>query len=374
VFVPGTGWRGVKTIRVYLLNGAQAAFSPIKIINVGAVSDTLWNAVLGLACDHRDEIVASTSSKIYKINSQTGAGIASNVVGSGLVGGSVAVSGNGYIFALALGPPSQVSIFDSNLIFINNLLFPGFARTLSVSEDGKDLYLPILLNHCAFSYHSDSGPGGTYTLQDTLMRGFDCESMTRHPTTGRLWASAGSAINRPNRYPGLSTNYEINTWYSYNSQTYTVEDSLRWLFTAQDSVNENPRAIAFTPSGDTAFAGVFGSSNVYAVRRYVKATTGYALQTFTELPIAVSLHQNYPNPFNPTTTIEFEVPNSSFVILKVFNFIGQEVTTLVNMQLNAGEHSVQWAAAGFPSGAYFYRLSTSTPSGKTLTRKMIVTK
>jgi hypothetical protein len=71
------------------------------------------------------------------------------------------------------------------------------------------------------------------------------------------------------------------------------------------------------------------------------------------------LFQNYPNPFNPTTTIRFLVPQLLHVTLKVFDLLGREVATLVDGELNPGEHAVVFNAKDLPSGVYFYRLITT---------------
>ena len=68
------------------------------------------------------------------------------------------------------------------------------------------------------------------------------------------------------------------------------------------------------------------------------------------------LEQNYPNPFNPVTKISFSLPQAEFVRLTVFNSLGQEVQQLVNKALPAGNHTVTFNAADFPSGIYFYRI------------------
>jgi len=78
---------------------------------------------------------------------------------------------------------------------------------------------------------------------------------------------------------------------------------------------------------------------------------------YDELPQQFLLHQNYPNPFNQTTTITYEIPKPSFVNLSVFNFKGQQVTTLVSEQKNAGSFSFQWNANNIASGVYLYRIS-----------------
>jgi hypothetical protein len=73
-------------------------------------------------------------------------------------------------------------------------------------------------------------------------------------------------------------------------------------------------------------------------------------------PIRYSLKQNYPNPFNPITTIDFYLPQSSEVTVKIFNILGEEVLTLVSDRLNAGRYNYQWDASDMPSGLYLYRL------------------
>jgi len=77
-----------------------------------------------------------------------------------------------------------------------------------------------------------------------------------------------------------------------------------------------------------------------------------------ELPKQFSLGQNYPNPFNPITTIRYELPRASFVTLRVYNLIGQEVATLVNEKKDVGRYDVAFSANKLTSGVYFYRLQS----------------
>lgn len=69
-----------------------------------------------------------------------------------------------------------------------------------------------------------------------------------------------------------------------------------------------------------------------------------------------SLDQNFPNPFNPSTTINFTIPNSEFVTLKVFNILGSEVATLVSENLSAGAYKYSFDAKNLASGVYLYEL------------------
>jgi len=71
---------------------------------------------------------------------------------------------------------------------------------------------------------------------------------------------------------------------------------------------------------------------------------------------AYELSQNYPNPFNPTTTIEYKIPESGLVTIKVYDILGREVQTLVDQQLPAGFYETQFDGSNLASGIYFYRI------------------
>ncbi|MGV8017155.1 MAG: T9SS type A sorting domain-containing protein [Ignavibacteria bacterium] len=70
-----------------------------------------------------------------------------------------------------------------------------------------------------------------------------------------------------------------------------------------------------------------------------------------------NLYQNFPNPFNPITNIKYSIPDKSFVELKVFNVLGQEIKSLVSEFKNAGEYVVSFDASNLPSGIYFYKIN-----------------
>ncbi len=91
----------------------------------------------------------------------------------------------------------------------------------------------------------------------------------------------------------------------------------------------------------------------------------------TEVPENFSLHQNYPNPFNPTTNIKFEIPQSDFINLSVYDLNGRLVEEIVNENFSAGTYEVKFSAKNLSSGIYFYRLKSSN---SVLTNKMILLK
>jgi hypothetical protein len=95
----------------------------------------------------------------------------------------------------------------------------------------------------------------------------------------------------------------------------------------------------------------------------------------SEVPDRFMLFQNYPNPFNPTTKIKFGIPVGTrrglFVQIKIYDILGREISTLVNEELKPGTYEVDWSAENYPSGVYFY---TITSAGYFDSKKMILLK
>lgn len=71
------------------------------------------------------------------------------------------------------------------------------------------------------------------------------------------------------------------------------------------------------------------------------------------------LYQNYPNPFNPVTNIKYDLKENSFVELKIFDVLGNELATLLNQYMPAGSHTINFNASGLPSGIYIYKIIAS---------------
>ncbi len=89
--------------------------------------------------------------------------------------------------------------------------------------------------------------------------------------------------------------------------------------------------------------------------------TGIKTEDETEMTVtAYELFQNYPNPFNPSTNIRYSVPERSSVVLKIYDILGSEVSTLVNEDKDAGIYTVNFNASQLASGIYFYRLTAGT--------------
>ena len=113
---------------------------------------------------------------------------------------------------------------------------------------------------------------------------------------------------------------------------------------------------AFAVSGTNLFAGTEGG----VWRRPLSEMITSVERLVSDLPSEFSLSQNYPNPFNPSTTIRYGLPHKSAVQLTVFNTLGQQVAQLVNAEMEAGYHEVQFDGNGLSSGVYFYRIQTGS--------------
>ena len=137
--------------------------------------------------------------------------------------------------------------------------------------------------------------------------------------------------------------------------SYYPGSEARGSFTYLQSADNNaiPGWYYFTsPAGD----GV----SVYLIRAYVHYQTTGISKEVELTPSDFTLAQNYPNPFNPSTTIRYSIPTNSHVTLKVFNLLGQEVTTDVDETLAAGKYTATFNASNLANGVYYYRIEAGS--------------
>jgi hypothetical protein len=244
-----------------------------------------------------------------------------------------------------------------------------------VSKDANDVYYCGFTLHTVIRYRNSSGSGilGPWDQVDSVMKGFDCESAVWNKKTNQIWFSSGSYNDLPNRYPGVTTNYDPAAWYAYNPTTSEVTgEKINWEFGVPASANERPRGIAFSPGGDTAYVCVFGGNAgpPPGLRWYTRKLASVE-PVESGIPSGFMLSQNYPNPFNPTTEIQFSITKSGMTTLKVYDMLGQEVATLVNEELNVGTFKSKFDASRLSSGTYIYML---TSNGSRLAKKMMLVK
>jgi len=115
---------------------------------------------------------------------------------------------------------------------------------------------------------------------------------------------------------------------------------------------------------------IYSSTEHSIYRRLLSESTGINFIS-SEIPSNYSLFQNYPNPFNLSTNIKYQISKNSFVILKVYDLLGREISTLVNELQKAGVYEVQFSNSGLTSGIYFYRMQAGNYSE---TKKMVYIK
>jgi len=147
---------------------------------------------------------------------------------------------------------------------------------------------------------------------------------------------------------------------------YWNEDIQTWLNVEGTSFDGINHAMTLDPESIETYYAIFYS-------------TESLTSVFTSdeaIPNQFSLKQNYPNPFNPTTTIGYQVEAQSLVRISVYNMLGQEVRTLVNVVKEAGPHQVTWDGHDnlgnvLPSGLYLYRLHVNN---QIQTRRMVFMK
>jgi hypothetical protein len=159
---------------------------------------------------------------------------------------------------------------------------------------------------------------------------------------------------------------EVKEWkYYVSSSNSGQKHTINWQRWGQESgiylylVDQvHEKIINLSESDDYEFTS---SSQNHPFKIYATMDAGFTPKI---IPVSYKLLQNYPNPFNPNTTIKFGIPESGDnkrVSLKIFNILGQEVSTLVNGNMEAGYHEIKWNGSnqrGVPvsSGVYFYRL------------------
>ena len=122
---------------------------------------------------------------------------------------------------------------------------------------------------------------------------------------------------------------------------------------------------------DSGFACTKDSAEVSVYNRDILSVTSLNIRDKNLFPQDITLHQNYPNPFNSATVIKYQVSETNFVTLKVYDVLGSEVATLVNEELPSGIYEVKFEAGELPSGDYFYKLNIGS---FVETKKMVLMK
>ncbi|MBK8551656.1 MAG: choice-of-anchor J domain-containing protein [Ignavibacteria bacterium] len=207
-----------------------------------------------------------------------------------------------------------------------------------------------------------------YNSATTGLTGGSGTNMLKSTDGGNSYVSAGPLPGASGSLNGLEGSG--TDWWSVRSGADVYRS------TNQGGTWTTVYTVAGAVFNDIDFKDVSGCPTGWAVT----STGGIAKMNSTivgissyssEIPNSYLLKQNFPNPFNPTTNINFTIPQSGFVTLKVYNTVGMEVATLLNENKPASSYVIGFNAASLPSGAYFYRIETGN---FTDTKKMMLIK
>jgi hypothetical protein len=239
-----------------------------------------------------------------------------------------------------------------SLILIGADIAYNYSRT---GSGGLDLVFSNTV--CKFNYQVDNGSiTGQYSITGNVIDSGNVRMMTNSP------AGAGY-------YPDGVGNYGLGIpLYKYTGRA-SLTDSLAAIgYSGTNyvvaSAFQDPR---YFINGDVRFVL---SKIIIWVKQQGGTITGVSNIT-NSIPVKYELSQNYPNPFNPVTKINYSIPKSGIITLKVYDILGRNVTTLVNEFKNAGNYSVEFNADNLSSGVYTYRLESGS---YVETKKMLLVK
>lgn len=115
-----------------------------------------------------------------------------------------------------------------------------------------------------------------------------------------------------------------------------------------------------TPRTDTVTVTVSNVKNSVSRTWYVEVVDDPTSVEEDGIPTTYALDQNYPNPFNPATKIKYSIPQQSFVSIKVYDILGNQISTLVNENKSPGFYEADWNAESISSGIYFYTIKAGS--------------
>jgi hypothetical protein len=170
------------------------------------------------------------------------------------------------------------------------------------------------------------------------------------------WASYNFAFNRDTVWLGGDSPYP----YIHNPLYKTTNGGLNWGYQIPDSNNIDTLIYRYIQFIDRnigwAYDGYWNSG--IHTKKGGNDTTFYTniKEQTTNIAEKYKLFQNYPNPFNPSTNIKYQITNSKYIAIIIYDINGKEIMTLINKKQNAGTYEIEFTASNLTSGVYFYTL------------------
>ena len=224
--------------------------------------------------------------------------------------------------------------------------------------ESYDFYLGIAIGADETTMMSNMSTAES--LYDNTIVPVELTSFTAKASTGKVmlnWTTATETNNHGFEIQRkiVSTNSQSD-WSTIGFKEGAGTTTEKQQYTYVDNVNEITATSLQYRLKQLDFDGTYEYSNVVETNI---------------LPTKIEIFQNYPNPFNPSTVISFSTVKKEMVTVKVFNTLGQEVTTLINSELEAGYHNVTFDASGLTSGIYVYSVQAGDSK---YSRKMMLIK
>lgn len=267
---------------------------------------------------------------------------------------------------------TEFEALSAEILALNNLLHP--------KEIGRIVNLgDRLVTNRIKAQGWFNSPAGAF-LENPLIEGHINFHMNLHNVNDPGGANGVAKIQFPDARINLTGNkvefllIEDNTIIVRGEGKNTGEGSFGFLLTAVDAGN-NGDLIKITIwdklGGDKVIYDNLSFNELGA--GYINILQSQFVKHNSEFTASseYSLEQNYPNPFNPTTNIRFIIPEDGLVQLKIYNMLGEQVSTLLNDEKTAGTYDVEFDASRLSSGIYIYKLSSNN---FTQTRKMLLVK
>ena len=190
-------------------------------------------------------------------------------------------------------------------------------------------------------------------------------------TTNAMQTAIASGISLFMNFPVAASYQHVCTYYM--TMTNWIASSALTIDTAEILPTFNSTEYLFDPTPGNDYDPIWGGPINMSGTAVEEVIPG-------ALPTSFQLNQNFPNPFNPSTTISFDLPTRSKVTLKIFNLLGQEVSTLIDKDLPANSYKVEWdgrsdTGESVASGIYFYKLIAEAGDNEFVeTKKMMLLK
>jgi DNA-binding beta-propeller fold protein YncE len=362
-----TGMRNCLAIYVFNPDGSEVDYSPITMITVDGVTDTLWpGSSKGLRADPNGDIVYGQSYTYYRLNHLTGEGMQKLVTPDSSSVTASAFTDDGEMIVSHVLPGFGIEIYDTDWELLDEAI-PGemqnaYARTVEVAKDGSAIYYNGFTNGVGFvRFNSDSDIYGDFTGDpDSLALGLSVESTAWQPVTGYLWGGNTGGAGWTN-----AAHYAFDPAGDFT----TAVDSIIMPMEVVD-LGIKPRGIDFSADGMTAYVTFFNTWDSNAIYKFEKGAAGVWEHEATFIS-GYALNANYPNPFNPSTKLDVVMKEAGVADLRIYDLRGAEVAVLNNDYLSAGTHSFTFNAADLAAGVYIAKF---TANGAMYTQSMTLVK